>query len=180
MLMGQQHSPATPAPTAAPKMADCPKPTAATNALWEADATTITASVKTGVASATVGDSGTPFYVQTETQLKGAQMGGGCKCGTAVCTIGRMCLYAKSMCFLPPCPYDSDGAKVVPDLYTAGCWCAEESLFKTVDIGIKQTTVDSQEVPLIPGEGFELPGMSLICKPKQKCSGDSGMLKCTD
>merc|ERR1719229_321325 len=85
-------------------------------------------------ASADGGKSTKPFFVLTATALSDAGMMGGCKCGTAVCTIGRMCHKSTSRCFLPPCPLDGldaagAGKKEVPASYPAGCWCAAAGHF---------------------------------------------------
>merc|ERR1712060_833063 len=74
---------------------------------------------------------------------------GGCLCGTSVCTVGRICDEPNSMCFIPPCPYDGlsgedAGKKVVPEVYSAGCWCAKKSLFSTDFV---EATIDGGQHP---------------------------------
>jgi len=198
MLAGQAHAPATPAKL---KMDKCygVTTTASESGSTQATAANLIASTVNdptigGPIAATytlsdealgkAGTGGKLFWVATDKSLSTKDTQGGCQCGSAICTVGRICLEATSSCILPPCPYDGlTGLKVgqvaVPDEYTAGCWCAPPSAFVEFDIGGKTNGNEDSfaagkagMIPLLPSAKFSDPKEAVICKPKQFCSGD--------
>jgi len=205
MAAAQLHAAPTAAPTVAvTTMAACTGGAKGFATGWQADSALATAKAKAGGADPNLGTSTVPFWVQTEDVLEATNMLGGCKCGNAVCTIGRMCIAAESKCILPPCPFDSIAGKAatvvngvpqpgtavtaitVPALYAHGCWCAALDRFHTYDVAATSTyqrngvnVATAPNLPLIPGEEFSLPGFAEICLPGQVCDFDGLTNKCT-
>jgi len=129
--------------------------------------------------SADTGATAKPFYVLTEDDVKGKGKMGGCKCGTSVCTIGRLCDKEKNMCFLPPCPLDgleaNPGTKKVPETYTAGCWCADARYFGEWELGsATQGAPDENKAfgfKLYPaGSAFADSKTAVICRKGEYCN----------
>merc|ERR1712066_158544 len=149
------------------EMAACAVAITTDDATFEWDATN-----KKGAAATTAtGSEAKPIAVLAATDLTAASMMGGCKCGTAVCTFGRICDPTTSKCFLPPCPLDGlagtdAGKKVVSDIYTAGCWCSAAGNF------IEGTVGAAADIKLFPSTVFGDETKAVICKPKEFCDPD--------
>merc|ERR1712060_66332 len=132
--------------------------------------------------SADTGKEQNPFYVLPDNLLNTATTFGGCLCGTSVCTVGRICDEPNSMGFIPPCPYDGlagtdAGKKVVPAVYSAGCWCAKKSLFSTDFV---EATIDGGEAPFRPsGPAFADTKQATICKVGEFCYSEGLEPECT-
>jgi len=135
-----------------------------------------------------------PFWVQSEAELSTQTTQGGCRCGTAVCTVGRICYAASNMCFLPPCPISgiSDGDEKVPAIYTAGCWCADMDEFdplqaKTGSPGTavafttqitKSGSNTLKGIPFFPTSAMGNSATARICVPGTYCYADIGSPQC--
>jgi len=116
-----------------------------------------------------------PFWVQNEAELADATSKGGCQCGTAVCTIGRICYEAKSMCFIPPCPTKGleSGKQKTPEIYSAGCWCSDPKNFNPLTLTIAGNShtysTGLTQLPFFPTAAMGDSEKAVICEPGQYC-----------
>jgi len=155
----------------AESMTDCTAAITTNDQTFEWDPTGKAAKAVTGK---TTGNQDLPFAVLQPSDLSGATMMGGCKCGSAVCTVGRLCNAATSQCFLPPCPTDGlagddAGKKKVPANYIAGCWCAAAGHFGEMTVGA------AANIKLLPSPTeFGDAKTATICKATEFCDPDGG------
>jgi len=138
-----------------------------------------------GVPTADTGKDTNPWYVQPTISLNTKTTMGGCKCGTAVCTRGRMCIEENSLCIIPPCPWEGlegleGGKKAVPTTYTAGCWCSNKANFNVYQDGVLDGTTPALTAPLFPkmSGAFADTKQAVICKVAEFCNAEMGAPYC--